>query len=198
MTSRLKLACSGDGGAAVPTYASSTTPCTPTGRALRVGSVESATRTSWRSAPSLTSASCGAIAGGGYGERVVSFLGRVYDQTALTMLRQHCHAYVHGHSAGGTNPSLLEAMAARALIIAHDNPCNREVCGSNALFFTDAATLCRQLRAVDNDDVPRSTSLRDGALDRVQRTYTWASVLHDYETVIGGLAKERTHEAPAR
>ena len=50
-------------------------------------------------------------------DRVV-FLGSVYDQELLTALRYHCFAYLHGHSVGGTNPSLLEAMACDNFVIA--------------------------------------------------------------------------------
>ena len=75
------------------------------------------------------------------GSQRVVFTGGIYEKGALNMLRQHCFTYFHGHSAGGTNPSLLEAMIARNLICAHDNQYNREVCDRFALFFDDAADL---------------------------------------------------------
>ena len=59
------------------------------------------------------------------GQDRVTFSGGIYKKDLLAMLRQHCFAYLHGHSAGGTNPSLLEAMISRNLIIAHDNQYNR-------------------------------------------------------------------------
>src|SRR5665647_906892 len=55
------------------------------------------------------------------GTAAIHFLGAIYDSEALWMLRQHCLAYIHGHSVGGTNPSLLEAMRSKNLILAHDN-----------------------------------------------------------------------------
>jgi glycosyltransferase involved in cell wall biosynthesis len=65
----------------------------------------------------------------------IKFLGGVFDKEILDSLRRHARLYFHGHSAGGTNPSLLEAMAAGARIVAHDNPFNRSVCHNGALYF---------------------------------------------------------------
>src|SRR5438128_707779 len=66
---------------------------------------------------------------------MVSFLGAVYDLSLLNNLRYYSRLYFHGHSVGGTNPSLLEAMAARALIVANDNVFNRAVLRHDALYF---------------------------------------------------------------
>ena len=65
----------------------------------------------------------------------VKFMGAIFNQEDLNNLRYHAALYFHGHSAGGTNPSLLEAMAASARICAHDNVFNRSVLGAGALFF---------------------------------------------------------------
>jgi len=62
-------------------------------------------------------------------------IGTVYDSAKLTCLRYHSFAYMHGHSVGGTNPSLLEAMGCGNLVFAHDNPFNRETLGSCGYFF---------------------------------------------------------------
>jgi len=71
-----------------------------------------------------------------YPDRRVRFISGLYDMQVLNNLRFHARLYFHGHSAGGTNPSLLEAMAAGCLIVAHDNPFNREVLGRNAFYFS--------------------------------------------------------------
>ena len=55
----------------------------------------------------------------------VSFLGAIYDPEIVRALRYHCSAYLHGHTVGGTNPSLVEALGAGNPVIAHDNPYNR-------------------------------------------------------------------------
>ena len=65
----------------------------------------------------------------------IRFVGAVYDKPLLDTLRQCSAYYFHGHSVGGTNPSLLQAMATRCSIIAHDNVYNKSVLRDNALFF---------------------------------------------------------------
>jgi len=71
------------------------------------------------------------------------FVEAIYNESLLHTLRYFCKAYFHGHSVGGTNPSLLEAMAAGAMIIAHDNPFNRYVLKGNALFFQSSGDISR-------------------------------------------------------
>jgi hypothetical protein len=76
-----------------------------------------------------------------YHDERIRFLGRIYDKSVLDNLRHFSALYFHGHSAGGTNPSLLEAMAASAVICAHDNKFNRSVTGNDALYFKNAETV---------------------------------------------------------
>jgi rhamnosyltransferase len=117
------------------------------------------------------------------GQDRVMFSGGIYEKDLLTMLRQHCFAYLHGHSAGGTNPSLLEAMSARNLIIAHDNPYNREVCDRFALFFNDPASLRTAIESVVDQPEAYDT-LRDGAFDRAKNEYSWDRVIREYEALL--------------
>jgi rhamnosyltransferase len=120
-------------------------------------------------------------------QRVV-FTGGIYEKGPLIMLRQHCFAYLHGHSAGGTNPSLLEAMTAHNLIIAHDNPYNREVCDRFALFFSDAASLCTSIESVENHPEAHA-ALRNGAFSRAKNEYAWDHVLRDYEALFDDILR---------
>ena len=66
----------------------------------------------------------------------VGFLGAIYDPERVQALRFHSCGYLHGHTVGGTNPSLVEAMAAGNPVIAHDNAYNRWVAQDAALYFT--------------------------------------------------------------
>jgi glycosyltransferase involved in cell wall biosynthesis len=117
------------------------------------------------------------------GQDRVTFSGGIYEKDLLTMLRQHCFAYLHGHSAGGTNPSLLEAMIARTIIIAHDNPYNREVCDRFALFFNDPVSLRTLIESVV-DQPEAYDALRDGAFDRAKHEYAWDRVFREYEALL--------------
>lgn len=76
----------------------------------------------------------------------VLFLGAIYDFDVLNQLRLHCALYFHGHSVGGTNPSLLEAMACSCLIVAHNNPFNKGVLGDDAVYFASAEEISRLLK----------------------------------------------------
>ena len=66
----------------------------------------------------------------------VRFLGAIYDPEQVQALRLHSRGYIHGHTVGGTNPSLVEAMGAGNPVIAHDNPYNRWVAQDCGLYFT--------------------------------------------------------------
>ncbi|PZR08187.1 MAG: glycosyltransferase family 1 protein [Flavobacterium psychrophilum] len=71
----------------------------------------------------------------------IEFIGPVYDITILNNLRHFSHLYFHGHSVGGTNPSLLEAMASQALVVAHDNIFNKSVLEQDAFYFSTPADI---------------------------------------------------------
>jgi len=75
----------------------------------------------------------------------IHFLGGIYDLEHLNNLRYYSNLYFHGHSVGGTNPSLLEAMASNSFIIAHDNMFNKAILKENAFYFSDAADVARLL-----------------------------------------------------
>ena len=67
--------------------------------------------------------------------RNIRFLGGIYNIDHLNNLRYWSNLYFHGHSVGGTNPSLLEAMASNTLIVAHDNVFNKSILGIDAFYF---------------------------------------------------------------
>lgn len=68
----------------------------------------------------------------------IKFIGGIYNLEHLDNLRYFSNLYFHGHSVGGTNPSLLEAMASKALIAAHNNDFNKGVLKENAIYFKNA------------------------------------------------------------
>lgn len=109
----------------------------------------------------------------------IRFIGTVYDRANLEPLRFFARAYLHGHSVGGTNPSLLEAMACSNLVIAHDNPFNREVLGECGLFFRNPRDLSSQIHAIDAGEV-KIQVLRDGVLARIKKHYTWDQIAQLY------------------
>jgi glycosyltransferase involved in cell wall biosynthesis len=81
----------------------------------------------------------------------VRFVGAIYEKTIVRALRYYARAYVHGHQVGGTNPSLVEALAAGNAVIAHDNHFNRWVAGPGATFFRDKDEAAKVFDSVEND-----------------------------------------------
>jgi len=76
----------------------------------------------------------------------IRFYGPLFNMDELNQLRFYSHLYFHGHSVGGTNPSLLEAMASNALIVAHDNIFNKSILGEDALYFHNSYDIGQLLK----------------------------------------------------
>lgn len=104
----------------------------------------------------------------------IRFLGPVYDFGLLNNLRHFSHLYFHGHSVGGTNPSLLEAMASQALIVAHDNIFNKSVLGSDAFYFSTP----EQITALLNSkiDKPAYSSYIRNNNNKIAEHYSWKHI----------------------
>ena len=120
-------------------------------------------------------------------ENRVIMTGAIYDRETLFMLRQHCFGYIHGHSVGGTNPSLLEAMIMKNLIIAHDNEFNREVGENTILYFKNEDELVEVIKKVEKEP-DNYTHLKEFAYERVKSKYSWDDVIGKYEKLIENLA----------
>ncbi len=112
----------------------------------------------------------------------VRFLGSVWDVELLDALYGHALTYLHGHSVGGTNPSLLRAMGAAAPVVAWDVPFNREVAGAAGHFVRDRAGVGRECRAAEDDPDGAAARGRRGQVDVAQR-YRWDDVAHAYEAL---------------
>jgi glycosyltransferase involved in cell wall biosynthesis len=125
----------------------------------------------------------------------VIFVGAIYDRTILESLRRHARAYLHGHTVGGTNPSLVEALWAGNAVIAHDNPYNRWTAGDAGAFFADAEECRRLIDRAASDDASLGPARR-AAVARAASVFSWDAILAEYERVALGLLGART-PAPA-
>jgi glycosyltransferase involved in cell wall biosynthesis len=86
----------------------------------------------------------------------IHFLGGIYNLEHLNNLRYFSKLYFHGHSVGGTNPSLLEAMASQALVVAHNNDFNKGILKENGIYFSNATEVKNILESVKkNDNLPK-------------------------------------------
>ena len=110
----------------------------------------------------------------------VRLLGTLWDQEQLDQLYAHSVSYLHGHSVGGTNPSLLRAMGARTAAIAWDVRFNRDVLGVYGAYFHSAATLAALIE--DAELNPHHTQEVSEALQRrAASRYNWGHVTDGYE-----------------
>ena len=114
----------------------------------------------------------------------IHWFGHIHDDHKLFALWQHATVYFHGHSAGGTNPALVQAMASGAPVVARDTVYNREVLGDSGVFVDADPT--RIATAIDNlmRDAIERDRMSTSAKARAKETYTWDSVCAAYESLL--------------
>ena len=121
------------------------------------------------------------------GDRVI-LTGHIDDQEIIRELHCNCFAYLHGHSVGGTNPSLLKAMGYGNCIIALDTVFNREVLADGGVFFPrDKDALAQIIREIEAD-YPRVEALRRMGPERIRANYTWEKIAGQYDALFREVA----------
>lgn len=111
----------------------------------------------------------------------IRFVKASYRKDKLNALRHYCHLYLHGHSVGGTNPSLLEAMACAAPILAHRNPFNQEVLGEDAAYFLDPTDVANALDHFERGPA-QEAQIRQN-LQKLEQRYHWPLIAEQYLVV---------------
>ncbi len=111
----------------------------------------------------------------------IRFVGGVYDKAKLDALRQTALCYIHGHKVGGTNPSLLEAMAADAYILAYENLFNGSVLNSNASFFSNEDQLAWLLKNVSSERKLKEAQYRENNRKVILEKYSWSHIIQQYD-----------------
>ncbi len=114
-----------------------------------------------------------------YSERV-RFLGGIYDKRELNPIRFSCKAYIHGHSVGGTNPSLLEAMGSRNIILTHDNKFNREVTANSQFYFSNANQVKEGINCIEQLGKDEIEKYKESSLKMIIGKYNWDNILKKY------------------
>jgi glycosyltransferase involved in cell wall biosynthesis len=124
-------------------------------------------------------------------EKVI-FTGHINDQSVIKELHCNCFAYVHGHSVGGTNPSLLKAMGYGNCVLALDTVFNREALDDTGLFFPkDEHELAGLIRRVESDS-SLVGGLRRKAPLRIKKDYSWDKVSEQYDHLFREVVSEKT------
>lgn len=115
----------------------------------------------------------------------VKFVGTVYDQELLKYIRENAFAYLHGHEVGGTNPSLLEALASTKLNLLLDVGFNREV-GQDSAIYWKKDELADVIEKVEELSPEVIADLDRKSNQRIADAFTWEKIVTDYESLFEG------------
>lgn len=107
----------------------------------------------------------------------IFLLDPIYDQKILNQFRSNCTLYVHGHSAGGTNPSLVEAMYLGLPVIAYGVEYNKATTHDKAMYFHNAQELINLLETVDDIQLNR---IAEEMQKVAKEKYTWEKIAEQY------------------
>lgn len=115
-------------------------------------------------------------------DKRIKFVGTVYDQKLLSTIRSKAFAYIHGHSVGGTNPSLLEALATTSLNLLYDVNFNKEVGSNSALYFTEQSNSLKNLihytECLSDQEIKKFNSLSS---EIIENRFNWKDIVYAYE-----------------
>ena len=113
----------------------------------------------------------------------VVFPGAIFAPDVVQPLRFHSALYLHGHTVGGTNPSLVEAMGAGNPVLAHDNPYNRWTAGPEQAYFVTADDVASRLDEL-LEAPERLARMGGAARDRYRDAFTWDAVGEQYRRLL--------------
>lgn len=117
-------------------------------------------------------------------DKRIKFAGTVYDQGLLRKIRENAYGYFHGHTVGGTNPSLLEALGSTDLNLLVDVVFNVEVAQDTALYWSrdenDLSKLIDKVDQMKEDDIKL---LGKKAKERIEKVYSWEHIVEEYEKI---------------
>ena len=117
-------------------------------------------------------------------DKRIKFVGTVYDQELLKKIRGRAYGYFHGHSVGGTNPSLLEALGSTKLNLLYDVGFNREVAEDGALYWMlEDGNLAKLIDQSDSMSEEELEKMGQKAKQRIKDEYSWQYICDKYTKV---------------
>lgn len=120
---------------------------------------------------------------------LIRFEKAEYNEAVLNTLRKNCRYYIHGHSAGGTNPSLLEAMACGCTILAHKNIYNQSVTGQHAHYFSSEPELSNKFL---NESLEKSrAAMAEVNIKKIRHNYHPDVICSAYENLFYEVVQNR-------
>src|SRR6476659_2181369 len=122
----------------------------------------------------------------------IKFIGGIYDINKLNNLRYYTNLYFHGHTVGGTNPSLLEAMASGSLVCANDNPFNRYILEADALYFKTSNDVTLYINEVKYNQPVYQQFIANNR-KKIEEKYSWDNIITQYANhLVGIMPKTKT------
>ncbi len=113
----------------------------------------------------------------------VQFVGAIYNKSVVQSLRYFARFCIHGHTVGGTNPSLVEALGSGSAVLAHGNKFNRWVAGAGAHYFSSETECARQIELLLRDD-DLIAAMRKESISQFRNNFTWDKVYPTYEKIV--------------
>jgi glycosyltransferase involved in cell wall biosynthesis len=107
----------------------------------------------------------------------ILLLNPVYNLNELNNLRSNAKAYIHGHSKGGTNPSLVEAMYTGLFVIAYDVKFNRFTLKNSGFYFNDTNSLIKAINCCNSEEL---NSQKTKIIALAKKHYTWNTISQKY------------------
>ena len=108
----------------------------------------------------------------------IHLLDPIYDHKILNQIRSNAYVYIHGHSAGGTNPTLTEAMYLGLPIFAYDVNYNKETTDNKALYYSNSEELQKLIEHLDDDKL---NSIREDMFKVADKQYRWKTISEQYK-----------------
>lgn len=117
-------------------------------------------------------------------DKRIKFVGTVYDTELLTQIRKNAYGYIHGHEVGGTNPSLLEALATTNLNLLLEVGFNKEVAQNGAFYWNKKeSNLSKLINKIDNISNKEIEEYEKKAKQRIKEEYNWETIIKKYEEI---------------
>lgn len=117
-------------------------------------------------------------------DKRIKFVGTVYDSELLKYIRENAFAYIHGHSVGGTNPSLLEALGLTKLCLLFNIGFNSEVAGDAALYWDkERGSLSSLINKADKFSTFEREQYFEKGKKIIKERYTWELVVSEYNNL---------------
>ncbi len=118
-------------------------------------------------------------------DKRIKFVGTVYNQELLKKIREEAYAYIHGHEVGGTNPSLLEALASTDVNLLLDVGFNREVGEDGAVYWDkESVPLSSVIPGIESAGKTTHDMLAHNARSRIRDSYSWKYIVYQYEIIL--------------